>query len=183
LSIFFLPPLGVNIARNRYYLYGSQATYDDYVDLFEAPPVVDVTRRYTMDEIVEDPGVRSMVRSVDIDMITFASGSAVITDDQLYKLDDLANAMLEVLQKDPYEKFLIEGYTDATGDDDSNLILSEERAAAVQTALIEVYGIPADNLEAVGYGEQYLLVQTQGPERRNRRVTIRAVGNLLAGNN
>ena len=40
-------------------------------------------------------------------------------------------------------------------------------------------GIPADNLEAVGYGEQYLLVQTQGPERRNRRVTIRAVGDLL----
>jgi len=182
-SIFFLPPLGVNIARDRYYLYGSQATYDDYVDLFEAPPVVDVSRRYTMDEIVENPEVRAMVRSVDIDMINFASGSAIITEDQFYKLDDLANAMLEVLQKNQYEKFLIEGYTDATGNDESNLLLSEERAAAVQSALIERYGIPADNLEAVGYGEQYLLVQTQGPERRNRRVTIRAVGDLLAGNN
>ena len=179
-SIFFLPPIGVSISRDRYYLYGSQATYDDYVDLFLAPPVVDVTRRYTMDEIVEDPEVRAMVRSVDIDMITFATGSAIIRDDQLYRLDDLANAMLEVLQKDPYEKFLIEGYTDAVGNNDSNLLLSEERAAAVQSALIERYGIPADNLEAVGYGEQYLLVETQGPERRNRRVTIRAVGDLLA---
>lgn len=182
-SIFFLPPLGVNIARDRYYLYGSQASYDDYVDLFEAPPVVNVSRRYTMDEIVENPEVRAMVRSVDIDMINFASGSAIITEDQFYKLDDLANAMLEVLQKNQYEKFLIEGYTDATGDDEANLLLSEERAAAVQSALIERYGIPSDNLEAVGYGEQYLLVQSQGSELRNRRVTIRAVGDLLAGNN
>ncbi len=179
-SIYFLPPIGVALAAELYYLDASRATYQDYVDLFDAPPVVDIPRRYTMEEIVEDPEVRSMVRSVNIDMITFASGSAVITDDQLHKLDDLANAMLEVLQNDRDEKFLVEGYTDATGNDESNLYLSEDRAAAVQSALIEEYGIPSGNLEAVGYGEQYLLIDTQGPERRNRRVTIRAVGNLLA---
>ena len=179
-SIYFLPPIGITLAPDLYYLYGSRASYGDYVDLFEAPPVMDIPRRYTMEEIVEDPEIRSMVRSVDIDMITFASGSAVITDDQLHRLDDLANAMLEVLQNDRYEMFLVEGYTDATGDDDSNLLLSEDRASAVQSALIEEYGIPSDNLEAVGYGEQYLLIDTQGPERRNRRVTMRAIGNLLA---
>jgi len=182
-SIYFLPPIGITLAPELYYLDASRASYQDYVDLFEAPPVMDIPRRYTMDEIVEAPEVRSMVRSVNIDMITFASGSAVITDDQLHNLDDLANAMLEVLQKDQYEKFLVEGHTDATGPDEKNLLLSEERAAAVQSALIEEYGIPADNLEAVGYGEQYLLIDSLGAERRNRRVTIRAVGNLLAQGN
>ena len=182
MSIYFLPPVGVTILPSRYYLVGSGATYDDYVELFEAPPVVNVSRRSTMDEIVADPEVRAKVRSVNIDMITCASGAAVIPPDQLYKLDDLANAMLEVLQDKPYEKFLIEGYTDATGNAEANLLLSEDRAAAVMSVLIEEYGIPADNLEAVGYGEQYLLIETLAAERRNRRVTIRPVGNLLADN-
>jgi outer membrane protein OmpA-like peptidoglycan-associated protein len=180
ISIYFLPPLGVNLDPDYYILEGSRASYRDYVDLFEAPPVVDVPRRYTLDEIVSDPEIRGYVRSVNVDMITFDSGSSYITDDQLYRLDDLANAMLETLQDDPYAKFLIEGYTDATGSDETNLLLSEDRAAAVQSALIEEYGIPADNLDAVGYGEQYLLVDTLGPERRNRRVTIRPIGDLLA---
>jgi outer membrane protein OmpA-like peptidoglycan-associated protein len=180
ISIYFLPPIGVNLDPDYYILNGSRASYRDYVTLFEAPPVVDIPRRYTLDEIVSDPEVRGMVRSVNVDMVTFDSGSSFISDDQLYRLDDLANAMLETLQDDPYAKFLIEGYTDATGDDENNLLLSEDRAAAVQSALIEEYGIPADNLDAVGYGEQYLLVETQGAERRNRRVTIRPIGGLLA---
>ena len=44
--------------------------------------------------------------------------------------------------------------------------------------------MPPENLVVEGYGEQYLKIDTQGDERRNRRVTIRNISPLLetAGN-
>ena len=44
-------------------------------------------------------------------------------------------------------------------------------------------GIPPENLTTQGYGEQYLKVPTQGPERLNRRVTVRRITPLLTGQN
>jgi hypothetical protein len=41
--------------------------------------------------------------------------------------------------------------------------------------------VPAENLTSQGYGEQYLKIPTDGPERRNRRVTIRRITPLLNG--
>ena len=41
--------------------------------------------------------------------------------------------------------------------------------------------MPAENLTSQGYGEQYLKVPTDGPERRNRRVTVRNITPLLHG--
>jgi OmpA-OmpF porin, OOP family len=41
----------------------------------------------------------------------------------------------------------------------------------------------AENLTTQGYGEQYLKVPTQGPERTNRRVTVRRITPLLTGQN
>lgn len=45
------------------------------------------------------------------------------------------------------------------------------------------FGIPAENLTTQGYGEQYLKVNSQAPERANRRVTIRRITPLLQGQN
>jgi len=41
--------------------------------------------------------------------------------------------------------------------------------------------VPAENLTSQGYGEQYLKIPTQGPEVRNRRVTVRRITPLLTG--
>ena len=43
------------------------------------------------------------------------------------------------------------------------------------------FGVPPENLTSQGYGEQYLKVQTDGPLRENRRVTIRRITPLLNG--
>lgn len=45
--------------------------------------------------------------------------------------------------------------------------------------LTDVYGIPPENLATQGYGEQYLKINTPGPEQENRRVTIRRVTALV----
>ncbi|MGI9524126.1 MAG: OmpA family protein [Hyphomicrobiaceae bacterium] len=130
--------------------------------------------------MISDPDIRAKVRSINIDTITFPFGSAEISDGQLDKLEDLADAILETLDRNPHERILIAGHTDAVGSFEANLELSEERAAAVLEILVEEFDVPAENLESVGYGEQYLLVETYAAERRNRRVVLRAVGSLLA---
>ncbi len=179
-SIYYLPPAGVALAASLYALDSSRASYDDYYDTFMAPPVRRLPRHYSLSDIVADPGIRGAVRSVNIDIITFYSGSARIPAGQLHKLEDLADAIHATLRRRPDEVFLIAGHTDAVGSFATNLNLSQRRAAAVLDALVETFEVPEENLESVGYGEQYLRIDTDGPDRRNRRVVVRAIGALLA---
>jgi outer membrane protein OmpA-like peptidoglycan-associated protein len=45
--------------------------------------------------------------------------------------------------------------------------------------LSQNFDIPPENLVTEGYGEQYLKVETEEPERANRRVTVRRLTPLL----
>jgi outer membrane protein OmpA-like peptidoglycan-associated protein len=53
----------------------------------------------------------------------------------------------------------------------------------VALVLSQQFGVPAENLTTQGYGDQYLKVPTPGPERANRRVTVRRITPLLTGQN
>ena len=101
----------------------------------------------------------------------------------MQKLAVLAKALNQAIQRNANEVFLVEGHTDAVGTDVDNLSLSDRRAQTVAEILTRDFGVPPENLTTQGYGEQYLRVQTQGPERRNRRVTVRRITNLLTGQN
>lgn len=178
-----LPPLVISMPYEEYIFDAERVEYNDdqaYYDFLEQPPVEKVERLYSVDEVKRSARVRDSVRRVDLDTITFETGSAKVDDAQVEKLDGVANAMLRLLEKNPAETFLIEGHTDAVGSDMSNLALSDERAEAVASALTQVFEIPAENLTTQGYGEQYLKIDTQGPERGNRRVAIRRITPLVA---
>ncbi|MBK5950261.1 hypothetical protein CH339_11100 [Rhodobium orientis] len=179
-SVYYLPPRGADIAAAAFVIGASAASAAVIYDALSAPPVVEPPRRYTLDEIVEDPEVRHYVRAVDVDTINFASGESEITPTELGKLDNIAGGIQRVVKNDPGALFLIEGHTDAVGDEESNLVLSEDRALAVKVALVEEYGIDESNLEVAGYGEQYLKIDTDGPSHENRRVTVRNISNLIA---
>ncbi len=58
--------------------------------------------------------------------------------------------------------------------------MSDRRAEAVAEALTNVFAIPPENLATQGYGEQYLKIGTEEPERENRRVAIRRITPLVA---
>jgi outer membrane protein OmpA-like peptidoglycan-associated protein len=120
---------------------------------------------------------------VDLDTITFDTGSWEVTPDQARLLEPIAAAMRRAIGRNPNEIYLIEGHTDAVGNDVDNLSLSDRRAEAVADILTQDFGIPPENLTTQGYGEQYLKVPTQGPERLNRRVTVRRITPLLMGRN
>jgi outer membrane protein OmpA-like peptidoglycan-associated protein len=83
--------------------------------------------------------------------------------------------MLQLLQQNPAETFLIAGHTDAVGSDASNLVLSDARAATVAGILSDSFHVPPENLATQGYGAHFLKVQTDGPEQLNGRVVVRRI--------
>ena len=147
----------------------------------EAPPLVDIERPYSLDEIRYNVALRDRMRRIDIDSITFDSGSWEVTPEQQPKLQAVADAMQQVLSRHPDEMFLIEGHTDAVGNDVDNLSLSDRRAESVAVVLTNVFQIPPENLVTQGYGEQHLKVPTDGPSRENRRASLRRITPLLQG--
>src|SRR5262249_21229775 len=140
-----------------------------------------IERAYTLDEIRYNVELRDRMRRIDINTITFDTGSWQIAPDQFDLLAGIAAAMQRVLARRPNEGFLIEGHTDAVGSDLDNLTLSARRAETVAVILTETFQVPPENLVTQGYGEQYLKVQTQEANRLNRRVAVRRIGPLLAG--
>ena len=178
-DVVALPPPDIRIPRERYVVEYDQADPGLVYEALTAPPVVAVDRRYTLDQIRYSPDLRARMRSVDIDTINFDTGSFTVTPDQARRLSVIADAINRAIRANPQEVFLIEGYTDAVGPDIDNLSLSDRRAQSVATVLTQQFQVPPENLTTQGYGEQYLKVNTQGPSRENRRVTVRRITPLL----
>jgi OOP family OmpA-OmpF porin len=109
--------------------------------------------------------------SADVN-IQFASGSAEFTPAAIRQLDILGQALTDPQMGN--SQFLIEGHTDTVGDKETNLELSERRAAAVVIYLVTKFHLPAERLTAKGVGEDGLLVPTPDntAEARNRRVHV-----------
>ncbi|ASS57097.1 hypothetical protein BAE36_23295 [Rhizobium leguminosarum bv. trifolii] len=174
-----LPPMRLRVPLSDYIIDTRSDPNRDYYEFLSEPPVEPVERVYSLDEVKYSARIRDKVRRIDLDTITFATGSADIPMTQARTLRKVADAISQVLEKDPSETFLIEGHTDAVGSDQSNLILSDQRAESVANVLTDVYGIAPENLATQGYGEHYLKVNTSAPEQENRRVTIRRVTALV----
>jgi OmpA-OmpF porin, OOP family len=176
-----LPPPVVRIPYDRYIVDSEDAPPELIYDTMMAPPVDRIDRRYSLDEIRYSPNVRQRMPSIDVNTINFETGSWEIPPDQASKLQVIADGLNRAIQSNPREVFLIEGHTDAVGNDVDNLSLSDRRAESAATLLTQQFGVPAENLTSQGYGEQYLKEQTDGPSRINRRVTIRRITPLLNG--
>jgi outer membrane protein OmpA-like peptidoglycan-associated protein len=178
-----LPPPVLRIPRDRYIVEAEDADPRLIYDTLIAPPVERIERRYSLDEIRYSPAVRDRMPRVDLDTITFETGSWEITPDQGQKLAAIAAGLNQAIQRNPREVFLIEGHTDAVGSDVDNLSLSDRRAESVAQILTEQFQVPPENLTSQGYGEQYLKIPTQDAERQNRRSSIRRITPLLTGQN
>lgn len=174
-----IPSYRIDIPRDDYIVSARRADRRLFRETFEADPVYAAPRRYSLSEIREFERVRSLVRRVDLDTVTFDTGSAYVSASQVRLLGDIAGGMLDVIDERPESVFLVEGHTDAVGGDIMNLVLSDRRAESVARILVEAYGIPPENLVMQGYGEKFLKVDTQAAERANRRVTIRNITPIL----
>jgi outer membrane protein OmpA-like peptidoglycan-associated protein len=176
-----LPPPVIRIPRERYILDTERASEADIYAVLTEPPVEPIERAYSLDEIRYSRPLLERMPSIDVDTINFDFGSWEVTPDQVDRLAFVAQAINKAVAANPREVFLIEGHTDAVGSDVDNLSLSDRRAQSAATVLSESFQVPPENLTTQGYGKQYLKVPTDGPERRNRRVTVRRITPLLMG--
>ncbi|PTM81363.1 OmpA family protein [Cereibacter johrii] len=139
----------------------------------------DLDRTYSLRQIREYREVRALAPAIDVDQITFETGSAAIDPDEAEKLASLGQTIADMIAERPDEVFLIEGHTDAVGDAASNLALSDRRAESVALALTEYFDVPPENMVVQGYGEEDLRVDSDGSEQRNRRVAVRLITPLM----
>lgn len=108
--------------------------------------------------------------------VQFATGSAELTPQAIRMLDNLGKAL-----SDPTlggYRFRIEGHTDTVGTRQYNQALSDRRAATVVDYLVNNFHVDRGRAQAVGMGEDDLLIPTpdQTPELRNRRVLVVNIG-------
>lgn len=139
----------------------------------------DYDRRFSLAQIRDIPEVRALAPAVELDNITFATGSAAIEPSQAEELAALGTLISDMVAENPQEIFLVEGHTDAVGSASANLALSDRRAESVALALTEYFDVPPENLVVQGYGEAFLKVPTEAAERANRRATVRRITPLL----
>lgn len=102
--------------------------------------------------------------------VRFAFDSADILPQARTQLDALAKG-IKLLPAD--RAVLVEGHTDAVGDDEYNLELSRARARAVRDYLVQHHGIEASRLKTVGYGEGRPVEGSDPYAAVNRRVQFR----------
>ena len=138
-----------------------------------------IGRNFSLRQIRDIPQVRVLAATIDVEAITFDSGSAAIKGTEAEKLAELGGLITDMIAANPGEVFLIEGHTDAVGSASSNLSLSDRRAESVAKALTEYFDVPPENLVVQGYGESDLRVNTPGDERANRRAAVRIITPLL----
>ncbi|MEQ9580672.1 MAG: OmpA family protein [Arenibacter sp.] len=105
--------------------------------------------------------------------ILFDSGSANIQPQSM----GIIRQISQVLQEENGMNLMIIGHTDADGSEDTNLSLSQKRAAAVKEALVNVYGIADNRLQTQGKGESEPIGDNNTPDGKaqNRRVVFKKI--------
>ncbi len=99
--------------------------------------------------------------------VKFTNGSDRLAPDAGNQLDTAARLFRDVR---PVAMFSV-GYSDASGDEFGNLILSAKRARTVKQALI-ARGIPANQIMLRAYGQSDPIDKANPDDAANRRVLV-----------
>lgn len=128
-------------------------------------------RASTLEQELSDLRAKKTDRGMVLTLgdVLFDTGMATLKPGAYTTLDRLAT----VLKEAPDRKVTIEGHTDSVGGDDYNQQLSQRRAAAVQTALLE-RGVRSEQITAMGKGETFPVASNDNAAGRqqNRRVEL-----------
>jgi outer membrane protein OmpA-like peptidoglycan-associated protein len=113
------------------------------------------------------PTPRGMV--LTLGDVLFDTGQATLKPGAYPTIERVA----EILKGEPERRVTIEGHTDSVGSEEYNQALSQRRANAVETALLE-RGVARDQIIAVGKGESFPVASNDnaGGRQQNRRVEL-----------
>ncbi|MEM9885506.1 MAG: OmpA family protein [Bacteroidota bacterium] len=130
-------------------------------------------RRETFNKNIETAlsAAEDSLRTVRLEYVNFESGSAELTDNSKYELENIIGFMKR------YGDVNVElsGHTDSTGNEESNMTLSQSRANAVYDYLIKEGQISASRMTPVGYGQSRPVDTNDTEEGRenNRRTELK----------
>lgn len=108
-----------------------------------------------------------------LENLHFVPGSSDIKAGSEQPLQNLA----EIMNAHPTLRIKLGGYTDNTGNEETNMTLSNLRAQAAKLKLLEM-GIAADRIEAEGYGSMFPVCtanDTDACKAQNRRIDVRVL--------
>jgi outer membrane protein OmpA-like peptidoglycan-associated protein len=139
----------------------------DLRDALAASEAASVTRTR---EAVAASEARGRQETMEVLTATFRSEVMFDFDSAALKPGAYAELqrVADVLVRYPDTSIVVEGHTDNRGGEAYNQVLSEKRAQAVRTALVEI-GVAAERIQAVGYGESRPI---SSDDAVNRRVSI-----------
>lgn len=121
----------------------------------------------------KDQGILDPNKWFTIENLYFETGSSDLkagSEVQLLNLVEIMNAY-------PTLKIKLGGYTDNSGNEESNQKLSNLRAQTAKLKLLEL-GISGDRVEAEGYGSQYPVCAANDTDEcmaKNRRIDVRVL--------
>lgn len=120
-----------------------------------------------MKELKAQKTKRGMV--ITLGDVLFSTNKSTLRSGATHNMQKLADFLKEY----PQQKVMVEGYTDSTGSKLHNQKLSERRADAVRTALVDM-GVSSDRVTTQGYGEAFPVASNKaaGSRQMNRRVEI-----------
>ena len=122
---------------------------------------------------LEDQKILDPNQWYTIENLYFQSGSGDLKPGSEAQLNNLA----EIMNAYPNLKVKLGGYTDNTGNENSNLKLSNLRAQTAKLKLLEM-GISGDRIEVEGYGSQFPVCEANDTDEckaQNRRIDVRVL--------
>ncbi|MEU0601081.1 OmpA family protein [Streptomyces sp. NPDC006393] len=136
-----------------------------------APKVLDIK------SVVEDQGGEERREDTNTD-VTFALQAEVLFAKDSAKLSDQARARIEgiaqEIKKQHASQVRVFGFTDNLGTHEHGVVLSKQRANAVQDVLAQELNDPNITFDVRGYAEQYPIADnaTEDGRKKNRRVEV-----------
>ena len=129
-------------------------------------PVAEPVAEPVVEEVAPTPEPAETVR-VELD-VKFDFDKAKVKEESYGDIKNLADFMNQY----PQTSTTVEGHTDSVGTDAYNQKLSERRANAVREVLVNQYGVGAERVGSVGYGESRPVADnaTEAGRAVNRRV-------------
>ncbi|MEV5078060.1 OmpA family protein [Streptomyces sp. NPDC056159] len=136
-----------------------------------APKVLDIK------SVVEEQGGEERREDTNTD-VTFALQAGVLFAKDSAKLSDQAKARIDTIaqeiKKQKASQVRVFGFTDNLGTHAHGVVLSKQRANAVQDVLSQELNDPNITFDVRGYAEQYPIADnsTEDGRKKNRRVEV-----------
>lgn len=157
--------------------YGIRAEADGHLSVNQNLDLTNVTKDGTVETVdirldpIEVTAIEPDV-TIPLNNIFFDFKKAVLKPESFPEL----NRIVDLMKQKSGMRVEISGHADATGPEDYNMILSEQRAKAVSRHLVEK-GIDTNRIETVFFGETKPIESNDTPagRKKNRRVEFKVI--------